>query len=254
MGIGDGTAKPSGFLGGLNSFLGGPVGGLLGSVVGGIFGSRGQDKANETNIMLARENRAWQERMSNTAYQRAANDLNKAGLNRVLAFGSPSSTPAGNVAQVQNKADAAMRSAASAAQVKNLVAQNELLRQQARHVGYQADRIKPIAKAGDAAGGIMDTIEKDFNSGMPLIGSNGKRGHLTILPGGPLDNLRNWGSGAKDRIEADVKHQREKMRLQRQIEHDEKALKMYKNEDVDTRQIEKRLREARWQLKLLGDK
>jgi len=157
MGKGSGNAGGAGALG---SILGGPVGGLLGSVVGGIFGSRGQDKANKTNIMLARENRAWQERMSNTAYQRAANDLDKAGLNRILALGSPAGTPSGNVAQVQNKADAAMRSAASAAQIKNLVRQNELLTQQTRRTKAEADIKGPQAaiygRIAKAINGVLD--------------------------------------------------------------------------------------------------
>lgn len=48
---------------------------------------------------VAQENRDFQERMSNTAYQRATVDLEEAGLNRILALGSPSTTPAGSVAQ-----------------------------------------------------------------------------------------------------------------------------------------------------------
>ena len=59
---------------GIGSFLG-PIGSIAGNLIGGLFGSSGQDSANKTNIMLARENRRWQERMSNTAYQRAADDL-----------------------------------------------------------------------------------------------------------------------------------------------------------------------------------
>ena len=87
------------------SFLG-PVGSIAGAVlgplIGGLFGKKGQDSANRTNLQIARENREWQERMSNTAYSRAAADMEKAGLNRILALGKPASTPAGNVATMLN--------------------------------------------------------------------------------------------------------------------------------------------------------
>jgi len=73
--------------------------GLIGNLISGLFGSSAQDKANETNLRIARENRDWQENMSNTAYQRATTDMKQAGLNPIMSV-MPASSPGGSTADV----------------------------------------------------------------------------------------------------------------------------------------------------------
>lgn len=75
----------------------------IGSVLSPVMSYFGQKSANEQNIALARENREWQEEMSNSEVQRRAKDLESAGFNRLLAVGQSASTPAGNVARVENE-------------------------------------------------------------------------------------------------------------------------------------------------------
>lgn len=71
---------------------------LLGGVANNIFAGARQDSAQNFNAQQAAMNRDFQERMSNTAYQRSANDMQAAGLNRILAVGHGASTPSGSSA------------------------------------------------------------------------------------------------------------------------------------------------------------
>lgn len=63
----------------------GAAGQLLGGIGGGLIGQAGQRETNERQIQLAREQMAFQERMSSTAYQRGMADMKAAGLNPILA-------------------------------------------------------------------------------------------------------------------------------------------------------------------------
>ena len=78
------------------SVIASTIGSVVGDVIGGAASVKGQKLANAANMAMAKRQMKFQERMSNTAYRRAAKDLEGAGLNRILALGQPSSSPPGS--------------------------------------------------------------------------------------------------------------------------------------------------------------
>lgn len=99
----------------------------LDSLIGGGLGLIGQHQANAANARMASQQMAFQERMSNTSYQRAVEDMGKAGLNPMLAYQhGGATTPPGATATMGSELGAGLEGAQkwqatrhSAAQVRD---------------------------------------------------------------------------------------------------------------------------------------
>jgi len=125
------------------------LGSIIGSGIGAIGSFLGSSSSAKQAKKMAREQMAFQERMSNTAYQRSAKDLEAAGLNRILALGSPASSPAGPMAPVPDYG-AAISSGAKAGTATALAIQQEKL------MGAQGVNQVASAKAANAQSGYTE--------------------------------------------------------------------------------------------------
>lgn len=149
-------------------------------ILGAGISAIGAKKSNEAQVGVSREQMAFQERMSNTAYQRATEDMRKANINPMLAYmKGGASSPPGAQPQIKNVLEPFANSALNIARQYQEV---ENLRQQNRINLPSEQRAQVMAAAQDAL----------ITSGKQLYenSKNAKVGKIKYEkwdPGTPLD-------------------------------------------------------------------
>lgn len=129
------------------------------AVAGGIASLIGGERRNRAEREAAREQMAFQERMSNTAYARATSDMRMSGINPMLAYAQGgASSPGGAKPDVQDVVSPAVSSASHAGRLGEEI---RMLRSQRALVDQER-----LVKVQEAANIHTDTYTKGLTHDM----------------------------------------------------------------------------------------
>ena len=173
-----------------------------------------QNKAHKFSTQQQIRQHSFLERMSNTAVQRRAADLEAAGYNKILALKNDATTPPGSMTggtSAQSTVDKGLQYGT----LGLIKAQTEQASSAAAFNRAKKETIEPAANLGDFFGGLLERVFGNLKSAAKNVNKDGGHprdiiGQLQNKLGGLLDGI--FGSSAKHsaRTDAQILNERER--------------------------------------------
>ena len=163
------------------------------SLLGGALANKGAKRQNQMQQAQSAKQMAFQERMSNTAHQRAMADMKKAGINPILAAGQPASSPGGSQANITDEIAPAI---SSAMQLKRFQQEIRNLKATERNINANTRNANNTANIKAPAADIMGAVSDELTGN---IGQTARAIKDFIMPNRPSSSSPNYGGTNKTR-------------------------------------------------------